>query len=173
MMTARLINTVTTTHSGGVTTQTVTSTNKETGKTTTETSTDGNSDQNAAPPPPPPPPTAATAPHRPPPPPPPPPPAEETSTPDPEGGDGEEMPVIVVGGRPLGVSPGKVLDQSGQPLDYRKSMMQPVDEDGYGEGKPKPVHLEEALDASLDPNINWGDDSSGGLSSPELLIRVF
>ena len=66
----------------------------------------------------------------------------------------------------LGVSAGKALDQSGQPLDYGKSMMQPVDEDGYGEGKPKPVHLEEALNASLDQNINWGDDSSGGLSSP-------
>jgi len=42
--------TVTTTHSDGVTTQTVTSTNKETGETTTETSTTGGEEGDATPP---------------------------------------------------------------------------------------------------------------------------
>jgi hypothetical protein len=27
--------------------------------------------------------------------------------------------------------------------------------------------MEESLDARLDANINWGDDSSGGLSDPD------
>ncbi|MCD4673349.1 MAG: hypothetical protein K8R77_11865 [Anaerolineaceae bacterium] len=54
------------------------------------------------------------------------------------------------------------IPERNTPLDPVESMSQPVDEEEHD--RERPVNLKESLDASLDPNINWGDDSSGGLS---------
>ena len=43
--------------------------------------------------------------------------------------------------------------------------MQPPDQEGSGADRPmKPISLEEVMAGNLDPYINWGDSSSGGLT---------
>ncbi len=80
-------------------------------------------------------------------------------TPDPESGEGGDMPELVVGGKVIGVSPGKELNPSGQPLNYGKSMMQPIDEEGKGrEGPVMKMSAEELRDAQLNPYIQNTDE---------------
>jgi hypothetical protein len=62
------------------------------------------------------------------------------------------------------------LPEREAPLDPVESMSQPVDDEA--QDRERPVHLEESLDSSLDANINWGDDSSGGLSSPDKKVNL-